>query len=171
MFQYSVAIPISIDDVKNYRMIHLTELYWINCFAKILLSFHYDYIITFKYKCVLYSYMDWWYETYHMIHLAELYWMNCFAIILLIFQYDYIHIDNNFSSCQCWWALLNLNVRGPSYLGLTKSISWLLMPWPLSSQGHQQPWYWLCRIGRSLSYLREDFIYLCHINVEQWHKL
>ena len=37
---------------------------------------------------------------------------------------------------------LTLNVRGPSYLGLTRSISWLLMPWLLTSPGHQQPWYW-----------------------------
>ena len=35
-----------------------------------------------------------------------------------------------------------LNVRGLSYLGLTRSISWLLMPWLLASPGHQQPWYW-----------------------------
>ena len=34
---------------------------------------------------------------------------------------------------------LTLNVRGPSYLGLTRSISWLLMPWLLTSPGHQQP--------------------------------
>ena len=40
-------------------------------------------------------------------------------------------------------AELTLNVRGPSYLGLTRSISWLLMPWLLTSPGHQQPWYWL----------------------------
>ena len=63
-----------------------------------------------------------------------------------------------------------LNVRGPSYLGLTRSISWLLMPWLLASPGHQQPWYWLYRMGRSLSYLRKDFNHLCHINVEEWHK-
>ena len=44
---------------------------------------------------------------------------------------------------------LTLNVRGPIYLGLTRSISWLL-----TSPGHQQPWYWLCRICRSWSYLR-----------------
>ena len=45
---------------------------------------------------------------------------------------------------------LTLNVRGPSYLGLTRSISWLLMPWLLTSPGHQQPWhYWLCRICKS----------------------
>ena len=37
--------------------------------------------------------------------------------------------------------LSTLNVRGPSYLGLTRSISWLLMPWLLASPGHQQPWY------------------------------
>ena len=61
---------------------------------------------------------------------------------------------------------LTLNVRGPSYLGLTRSISWLLMPWLLPSPGHQQPWYWLCRICRSWSYLRKDFKYLCQINVE-----
>ena len=60
-------------------------------------------------------------------------------------------------------AVLTLNVRGSTYLGLTRSVSWLLMPWLLSSPGHQQPWYWLCGIGRSLSYLRKDFNYLCHI--------
>ena len=31
---------------------------------------------------------------------------------------------------------LTLNVRGPSYLGLTRSISWLLIPWLLTSPGH-----------------------------------
>ena len=61
---------------------------------------------------------------------------------------------------------LTLNVRRPSYLGLTRSISWLPMPWLLMSPGHQQPWYWLCRICRSNSYLRKDFKYLCYINVE-----
>ena len=63
--------------------------------------------------------------------------------------------------------IANLNVRGPSYLGLTRSISWLLMPWLLASPGHQQPWYGLCRIGRSLFYLRKGFNNLCHFNVEE----
>ena len=66
-------------------------------------------------------------------------------------------------------TLLTLNVQGPSYLGLTRSISWLLMPWLLMSPGHQQPWYWLYRIWRSFSYLRKDFKYLCHMhNVPDW---
>ena len=71
------------------------------------------------------------------------------------------------------WMLkrLTLNVQGPSYLGLNRSISWLLMPWLLTSPGHQQPWYWLYSICRSFSYLRNDFKYLCHINVEKWHKM
>ena len=61
-------------------------------------------------------------------------------------------------------------MQGPSYLGLIRSISWLLMPWLLTTPGHQQPWYWLCRIGRFLFYFREDFKYLRRINVEKWHK-
>ena len=65
------------------------------------------------------------------------------------------------------WPGLTLNVRGPSYLGLTRSISWLLMPWLLTSPEHQQPWYWLCRIGRFLSYLWKNFNYLRRINVEK----
>ena len=67
--------------------------------------------------------------------------------------------------------VLTLNVRGPSYLGLTRSISWLPMPWLLTSPGHQQPWNWLCRIGRFLSYFRKDFNYLRRINVEKWNKM
>ena len=54
---------------------------------------------------------------------------------------------------------------------IVETISWMLMPWLLASPGHQQPWYWLCGIGRSLSCMRKDFIYLCHINVEQWHQM
>ena len=67
--------------------------------------------------------------------------------------------------------VLTLNVQGLSYLGLTRSISWLQMPWLLMSPGHQQPWYWLCRISRFMSYLRKDFNYLRRINVEKWHKI
>ena len=59
-----------------------------------------------------------------------------------------------------------LDVRGLSYLDLTRSISRLLMPWLLTSPGHQQPWYWPCR---SWSYLRMDFKYMCNINVKKWH--
>ena len=64
------------------------------------------------------------------------------------------------------WPLLTLNVRGPSYLSLTRSISWLLMSWLLTSPGHQQPWYWLCKICRSWSFLMKELQYLCHVNVE-----
>ena len=53
--------------------------------------------------------------------------------------------------------ILTLNMQGLSYLGLTRLISCLLMPWLLASPGHQQPWYWLCVIDRPLSYLRKDF--------------
>ena len=45
------------------------------------------------------------------------------------------------------------------------------MPWLLTSPGHQQPWQWLCKIGRFLSYLRKDFNYMRRFNVEKWHKM
>ena len=67
--------------------------------------------------------------------------------------------------------IITLNVWGPSFLSLTWSISWLLMPWLLSSPGHQQPWYWTCWIGWPFSYLKTDFNHLCYANVEEWHKM
>ena len=71
-----------------------------------------------------------------------------------------------FPNTEVLHVVKTLNVRGPSYLGLTRSIPWLLMPWLLTSPGHQQPWYWLYRICRTWSYLGKDFKYLCNINVE-----
>ena len=70
-----------------------------------------------------------------------------------------------------WCKGLTLNVQGPIYIGFTRSISWLLMPWLITSPWHQQPWYWLCRIDRFLSYLRKDFNSLRRINVKKWHKM
>ena len=46
---------------------------------------------------------------------------------------------------------LTLNVWGPN---LTRSISWLLMPWLLASPEHQQPWYWLEQVGPCLTWER-----------------
>ena len=54
----------------------------------------------------------------------------------------------------CLFLGLTLNMWGPSYLGWTRSISWLLMPWLLAPPGHQPPWYWLCKIGKSWSFIR-----------------
>ena len=62
------------------------------------------------------------------------------------------------------------NVRGPSYLVLTRPMSWLLLPWLLALPGHQQPWYWVCEIDKSWSYTRTDFNNLWYVNVEEWHK-
>ena len=31
------------------------------------------------------------------------------------------------------------------------------MAWLLASPGHQRPWYWLCKIGKSCCYMRKDF--------------
>ena len=50
---------------------------------------------------------------------------------------------------------LTLNVRGPNYLGLSRSISW----------------YWLCEISKSCSYTKKDFNYLWYVRMEEWQKI
>ena len=40
------------------------------------------------------------------------------------------------------------------------------MPWLLQSPEHQHIWYWLCRTGKFLSYLRKAFNYLMKSNVD-----
>ena len=47
---------------------------------------------------------------------------------VLLHNYDMKYVS-------IFFHFLTLNVRGPSCLGLTRSISWLLMPWLLSRQG------------------------------------
>ena len=67
--------------------------------------------------------------------------------------------------------VLTLSMGETELSWLTRSISGLLMPWLLASPGHQQPWYWLCKIDKSWSYTRKDFNYLWHVSVEEWHKM
>ena len=93
-------------------------------------------------------------------------WFRC-----ALFHYGLSSILYPSCFIMVYHQFFTLHVLGPSYLSLTKSISWLLMPWLLTSPGLQQPWYWLCRIGRFLSYLRKDFNNLRHTNVEKWHKM
>ena len=46
-------------------------------------------------------------------------------------------------------VVMILPVREPE-CSLRRSIPWLQMPWLLRSPGHQQLWYWLCRIMPSM---------------------
>ena len=76
-------------------------------------------------------------------------------ILWITFQ-PWIKILDKISQVICLLGdvpvILTLNMRGPNYLGLTGSISLLMMLWLLSSPAYQQQWYWLCRIGSSLSW-------------------
>ena len=54
------------------------------------------------------------------------------------------------ASC-CW---LTLSVPKTEYSRRFRSIPWLLMSWLLASPGVQQPWPWLCKINRSLRFMR-----------------
>ena len=60
-----------------------------------------------------------------------------------------------------WEKWSTLTMQAPDDWGKTRSISWLLMPWPLVSPGDHQPEYW--------PYIMEDvLVFLCnrHIEVE-----
>ena len=72
-------------------------------------------------------------------------WMDKRLLMLKILYIGYC-IEYSMMNFIFSLVVLTLNVRGPSYLGLTRSISWLLMPWLLTSPGHQQPWYLLYRM-------------------------
>ena len=69
----------------------------------------------------------------------------------------------NWPNCK-----LTLLVLKPEYSVITWSIPWLLMPWLLMLSGHQQPWYWLCWIIRSLSSTKKNFNYMQKLNIEKW---
>ena len=55
-----------------------------------------------------------------------------------------------------WSKLSSLLRPRPMYTRRTKSIPWLLMTWLLLSPGHQQPQYWMRKIGRSLPSRKKD---------------
>ena len=53
-----------------------------------------------------------------------------------------------------WWGSdedIDLTMWDWEYSVSSRSVSLLVMPWLLVSPGHQQQWYWLCKIDRSLS--------------------
>ena len=51
------------------------------------------------------------------------------------------------------------------------TILWLQMPWLLPLLSHQHSWYCVCMINKSLSSLRKNFSYLCHLSAELWQQI
>ena len=86
-------------------------------------------------------------RTYKLHHVAELSWTFSFPS----FMGEYL--------------------RSPENSGRTRSTPWLLMPWLLVLPCHQQPWYWLYRIYRTLSSTRKNINYLHHLSAEKFKKL
>ena len=85
------------------------------------------------------------YHQYHHIH---------YEIMVLSLNWPYQYVRQSperFSRHQIFLALK------PEYFSKTKTIPWLQMAWLLTSQGHQRPWCWLCRINVSFSSTRRDF--------------
>ena len=68
--------------------------------------------------------------------------------------------------CQNGWKLVWYSWV-PLYFKRSRSIPWLPTIWPHKGPGHQQPWYWLWRINRSLFSMRKYFDYLYHLSVDR----
>ena len=83
------------------------------------------------------------------------------VLSLLNYKYGFIYYIAIFTH-----LVFTLNVQELNYSGLTRTISWLLMPWFFCHQvisTHDIE----CKIGRSLSHMGKDFKYLCHVSVEE----
>ena len=50
----------------------------------------------------------------------------------------------------------------------TQYTAMMLMPWLLVSPCHQQPLYWLHRLNRSLSFMKQHFNYQHVLSVQKW---
>ena len=158
-----------------------STLYILKCLEKINMCLYFTYFINFDTMHARENHRQWHIYISQTVYAMFWWWYgDCVdqSISRYTVSYKVCHKYSepskervNHQHVGLGYSGLTLNVRGPSYLGLTRSISWVLMPWLLASPGHQQPWYWLCRMGRSLSYLRKDFNHLYHINVEKWHKM
>ena len=101
---------------------------------------------------ILTSMMVWCQED--MLGARWLWWLLTLALLLVMviihtnfFNYfEKKQLAKNRVDNKTWTDVKTLSVQGPSYLCLIGSISFLLMPWLLTSPGHQRPWYWLCEI-------------------------
>ena len=73
-------------------------------------------------------------------------------------------MDKNIHISLVWKFKIILNINfsdaGDRIVQLCGSIPCLVMLWLLKSPGHQQAWYWLCRIDIMSCCSRVNFIYL-----------
>ena len=91
---------------------------------------------------------------------------------------NHMYTINPNGSLQCW-ALLELLRHTQMHYFCNSQIELLLYkpnsptrkPGCSERVGDRLSHALLCRMGRSLSYLRKDFNHMCHINVEEWHEM
>ena len=81
----------------------------------------------------------------------QYFWKHCYGLLLVWISSFWLFLDGFMSPHL---------VLKPENSGISRSISWMLMPWLLASPGHQQPWYCPCRANESLFSTRNVFNYL-----------
>ena len=94
---------------------------------------------------------------------------TCVYSFLWIAIHWVCHIDTNHSDKISMHrdAPVNRYTPIPNYRG-QYSVQLIHHDDDNASPEHQHSWHWLCRMGKSSSYTRKDFKYLCHVCMEEW---
>ena len=66
-----------------------------------------------------------------------------------------------------WCETFNPMALKLEYFWQIGSIPWLLMTWRHKEPGHQQPWYWLYRLNKSLTFRRKNCRYQHHLSIKK----
>ena len=116
--------------------------------------------LSFNEKCVLY------YTTVLKSCFIFIFYCMCCLFVWLMGQLWPFSVNKSTTTTKNswganWYTRLTLNVWGPSYSGYLGQYHGPCV----ARTGHQQPCYWLCKLCRSLSHMKSDFHYLCHINL------
>ena len=141
--------------------ISIRTFIYIFCFQLMLLQFSAVFFQFFSRLCVFQQPKN---------KLLHIFWSQWYIFTCALFDFLQIYTKIYIKVIVItWWAL---SLRATKFLAWwTRSIPWLLMTWLLTSPGHQQPWYWLCKIHKLLVFRRNNFNNLHHFTVEERYKI
>ena len=126
--------------------ISIRTFIYIFCFQLMLLQFSAVFFQFFSRLCVFQQPKN---------KLLQIFWSQWYIFTCALFDFLQIYTKIDIKVIVItWWAL---SLRATKFSAWwTRSIPWLLMTWLLTSPGHQQPWYWRCKIHRLLSSMRKS---------------
>ena len=83
-----------------------------------------------------------------------------------ILRPSYLHNELSYTGKMTPLYWIGALVLKPQYPRITRSETWLLMPWLHASPEPQQPWCWYCRMDKQLFFTMRASKYLCWIIIK-----